>query len=60
MASSNAQRDTIHFTDTNCETSLIVERALDIIYSLDFEFGCSYDLDEAQYVIDLAKNGRFQ
>jgi len=56
LAKSSSQRDPIHLTDTTFEREEIIERALDIIYSLDFDFDSGkYDLEVALSVIEFAK-----
>jgi len=56
LATSPYQRNPIHLTDTCFETGEIVEIALNIIYTLDFNYESSdCGLDDFQSLIDFAK-----
>jgi hypothetical protein len=56
LASSTSQRDPIRFTDAKLEDGAILESALDIMYTLDFDFDSNKcDVDGIRLVIDFAK-----
>jgi len=56
LAKSSSQRDPIHLTDTTFESGETIERALDIIYTLDFDYDSDeYDVKVVRCVIEFAK-----
>jgi hypothetical protein len=56
LAKSSSQRDPIHLTDTTFEREEIIERALDMIYTLDFDYDSDdHDLELVLCVIEFAK-----
>jgi len=56
LAKSSPQRDSIYFTNTTFERARIVERGLNIIYTLKFDFDSDdCDLEDVLFVMELAK-----
>lgn len=56
LAKSPSQQTPIHLTDTGFETSQIVETAMNIIYTLEFNYESSdFGLDDFQFLTDFAK-----
>jgi hypothetical protein len=56
LASSSTQRDSVHLSHPAIEHSLVIERALDIIYTCDFDFKVvQTDSNLVKLVIDFAR-----